>query len=292
MPHEDLEIVTFDERKPDRVFRIGTQLGEEHREALIALIKKYGDVFARGPEDIPAFEELKLYLGSPKLLTRPEEGEELQLYLAVSKGAVSSVMLREERGAQRPIYYVSHVLHGPEENYLIIEKFVLALVTSARKLKAYFEAHPIRVMADKPIKRVVSSPVQCGRLTTWAIELSEFEINYAPRAWIKVQVLADFIVENSTHSVFEAPSQKKALEEAPKWILYVDGASNDRGGGAGILIQGVNGEQFEYALRFSFKANNNETEYEAMVARLQMDKALDINRLKVRGDLKLVIEDG
>ncbi|GAA0183628.1 hypothetical protein LIER_31006 [Lithospermum erythrorhizon] len=42
---------------------------------------------------------LKLYLGSPKLLTRPEEGEELQVYLAVSEGAVSSVLLREERGA-------------------------------------------------------------------------------------------------------------------------------------------------------------------------------------------------
>ncbi|GAA0153669.1 hypothetical protein LIER_37718 [Lithospermum erythrorhizon] len=34
-----------------------------------------------------AFEELKQYLGSPKLLTKPEEGEELQEYLAVSEGA-------------------------------------------------------------------------------------------------------------------------------------------------------------------------------------------------------------
>ncbi|GAA0149045.1 hypothetical protein LIER_08317 [Lithospermum erythrorhizon] len=40
-----------------------------------------------------AFKELKQYLGSSKLLTRPEESKELQLYLVVSEGAVSSVLL-------------------------------------------------------------------------------------------------------------------------------------------------------------------------------------------------------
>ncbi|GAA0150509.1 hypothetical protein LIER_09436 [Lithospermum erythrorhizon] len=40
-----------------------------------------------------AFAELKEYLRSPKLLTRPEGTEELQLYLAVSEGAVSNVLV-------------------------------------------------------------------------------------------------------------------------------------------------------------------------------------------------------
>ncbi|GAA0140257.1 hypothetical protein LIER_01638 [Lithospermum erythrorhizon] len=208
-----------------------------------------------------AFKELKQYLGSPKLLRRAEEGEELQLYLTVSKGAVSSVLLREERGVQKYLYYVSHVLHGPEENYPLIDKFVLALVISARKLKAYFESHHIKVMTDQPIKRVVSNPAQSGILTTWAIELREFEINYTPRAGVKERVLADFIMENSTRSADEAPRQEKTPEEVPKWILYADGESNDKGVGAGILIQEADGEQFEYALRFSFKATNNEVEY-------------------------------
>ncbi|GAA0171138.1 hypothetical protein LIER_25243 [Lithospermum erythrorhizon] len=165
------------------------------------------------------FEELKLYLGSNKLLTRPEEGEELQLYLAVSEGTVSSVLLQEERGVQKPIYFVSHVLHGSKENYPLIDKFVLAFVTSARKLKAYVEAHPIKVMTDQPIKQVVSSPAQYGRLTTWTVELSEFEINYAPRIGIKAQVLANYIVEKSTRTVDEVPSRERMLEEAPKWTL-------------------------------------------------------------------------
>ncbi|GAA0151078.1 hypothetical protein LIER_09872 [Lithospermum erythrorhizon] len=141
------------------------------------------------------------------------------------------------------------------------------------------------------MKWVVSNPGQSGRLTTWAIELSEFEINYAPRSRIKAQVLADFIVENNTRSIPEAQYQDKKPEEVPKWILYVDGASNDKGAGVGILIQGVDGEQFEYAMSFSFNdATNNEVEYEAMVAGLQMAKYLAIDHLKVRGDLKLFIE--
>ncbi|GAA0175348.1 hypothetical protein LIER_28537 [Lithospermum erythrorhizon] len=85
---------------------------------------------------------------------------------------------------------------------------------------------------------------------------------------IKAQVLADFIVESSTRSIPEAPDQDKKPEEVPKWILFVDGASNNKGAGAGILIKGVDEEQFEYALSFSFKATNNEAEYEAMVAGL------------------------
>ncbi|GAA0161263.1 hypothetical protein LIER_17620 [Lithospermum erythrorhizon] len=88
-----------------------------------------------------AFDKLKEYLGSPKLLSLPEPMEELQLYLAVSEGAISSMMVRETEGAQNPIYYVSHVLHGVEENYPTIDKFTFAVLISSRKLKIYFEAH-------------------------------------------------------------------------------------------------------------------------------------------------------
>ncbi|GAA0172047.1 hypothetical protein LIER_41267 [Lithospermum erythrorhizon] len=119
----------------------------------------------------------------------------------------------------------------------------------------------------------MSNPAQSGRLTTWAIKLSEFEINYAPGAGIKAHVLADFIVENSSRSPNEAPREERTPYEVPKWTLCIDGASNDKGAGVWILIQGADVEQFEYALRFSFKATNNEAGYEAMVTGLQMAKA-------------------
>ncbi|GAA0154370.1 hypothetical protein LIER_12368 [Lithospermum erythrorhizon] len=133
------------------------------------------ELFLWDSECDKAFKELKDYLGSPKLLTRPEGIEELQLYLTVSEGAVSSVLVKEKESTQKPISYVSHVLHGAEESYPLIDKFVFAIVITAKKLKAYFESHHIKVLTDQPIKRITSNPSLTGRLTTWAIELSEFE---------------------------------------------------------------------------------------------------------------------
>ncbi|GAA0172716.1 hypothetical protein LIER_26487 [Lithospermum erythrorhizon] len=71
--------------------------------------------FTWDEESNKAFAELKEYLSSPQLLSRPESGETLQLYLAISNVAVSSVLIREGEGTERPIYYVSRVLRGAEE---------------------------------------------------------------------------------------------------------------------------------------------------------------------------------
>jgi hypothetical protein len=87
-----------------------------------------------------AFAELKTYLANPPLLSRPVEGEILYLYLAVSRTGVSSVLVREESGKQRPVYFTSKVLHGAEEQYPRIEKLAYALVISARRLRPYFQA--------------------------------------------------------------------------------------------------------------------------------------------------------
>ncbi|GAA0168331.1 hypothetical protein LIER_40539 [Lithospermum erythrorhizon] len=71
----------------------------------------------------------------------------------------------------------------------LIDNFVFAVVIAARKLKASFETHPIKVMIDQPIRRVMSNPSMMGRLTTWAIELGKFEISYAPRTGMKGQTV-------------------------------------------------------------------------------------------------------
>ena len=54
-----------------------------------------------------AFEDLKKYLSSPPLLSLSRPGEELYLYIAVSQAAVSTVLVREEGGSQRPVYFIS-----------------------------------------------------------------------------------------------------------------------------------------------------------------------------------------
>ena len=71
------------------------------------------------------------------ILAKPLTGESLFLYLAVTKDAVSVVLVRYVNGKQ-PVYYVSKSLLDAETRYPIVEKLALTLVTAARKLRPYF----------------------------------------------------------------------------------------------------------------------------------------------------------
>ena len=100
------------------------------------------------------------------------------------------------------------MLHGAEKRYPPMEKLAFALVTVARKLKSYFQAHTVIVLTNKLLRQAMSNPEAASRLTLWAIELSEFDIQYRPRTAIKGQIIADFIIE-FTHD------EDKGAEEFP-----------------------------------------------------------------------------
>ena len=121
---------------------------------------------------------MKKYLSSPPLLSPYMPGEELYLYKAVLQAAFSATLVRDEGGSQRPVYFISRAFRGAEERYPRMEKLTFALVMAARKLKPYFQAHTIIVLTDQPLKRAISSPEAAGRMALWAIELSEFDVQY------------------------------------------------------------------------------------------------------------------
>ena len=95
---------------------------------------------------------MKAYLSAPPLLSPLQLGEELFLYLAVSLAVVSATLIREEEKVQKPVYYASRALREAEERYLPMEKLAFALVTVARKLKPYFQAHTVVVLTDRPLQ--------------------------------------------------------------------------------------------------------------------------------------------
>ena len=142
-----------------------------------------------------AFSALKTYLSSPPILVSPVEGELLTLYLVVSDFSTSVVLVRDKERVQHPVYYCSRALRGAEERYPRMEKLILALVTVARKLRPYFQAHTIEVPTEYPMKQVLHKPETSGRLMKWAIKLNEFDIRYRPKTAIKGQVLSDFVME-------------------------------------------------------------------------------------------------
>ena len=180
-----------------------------------------------------AFSALKTYLSSPPILVIPIEGELLTLYLAVSDFSTSVVLIRDKERVQHPVYYCSRALRGAEERYPRMEKLILALVTAARKLRPYLQAHTIEVPTEYSMKQVLHKPETSGRLMKWAIELSEFDIIYKPKTAIKGQFLTDFVME---FTLAEPAENTQTMTDLPVWKLFVDGASNAQGSEAGLIL--------------------------------------------------------
>ena len=110
------------------------------------LLKKWKG-FRWDDECEKAFQDLKEYLMRAPMLSAPEPGEELFIYLSVSEHAVSAVLLRDQ-GVQRLMYYISKTLVDAETRYLPLKKLVLALVHATRKLPQYFQAHTVYMLIE------------------------------------------------------------------------------------------------------------------------------------------------
>ena len=188
-------------------------------EKCLPFFKTLKRTFAWTDECEAAFQELKRYLSNPPLLSLSKEGESLQLYLAVSATAVSAALIREEGKKQLPVYYISQAFQRAEFGYPRIEKIAFTLIMASRKLRQYFQASPILVMTDQPIRKSMNKLEAARRMVQWAIELSQFDIEYHPRMAIKAQALADFIAE------FTLTDEKNPNHEAEQWTIHTDGSS-------------------------------------------------------------------
>uniref|UniRef100_A0A2N9FX44 Integrase catalytic domain-containing protein n=1 Tax=Fagus sylvatica TaxID=28930 RepID=A0A2N9FX44_FAGSY len=153
-----------------------------------------------------AFEGIKAYLSSPPCLSIPCSGEPLFLYLAVSEHAVSAVLIRETNEGQRPVFFVNKTMDETESRYLPLEKAALALIQAAKKLPHYFQASTVTVLIDLPLKMLMHSSDFSGRIT---------------REREKVQ----------SRPILQA---HMLTEGSSEWKLFVDGASNMKGAGAGV----------------------------------------------------------
>ena len=113
------------------------------------------------------------------------------------------------------------------------------------------------------------------------MELSEYGIQYKPRLSKKGQVLADFLTE--------IPQPNTCPNEKGWWILCVDGAARQSGAKIGLQLASLTGERIEQAIRLGFSASNNESEYEAMIAGLELALVVGANRILIRSDSQLVV---
>nr|GEZ06455.1 reverse transcriptase domain-containing protein [Tanacetum cinerariifolium] len=282
---------------PDQEVVVGGSLSDKGRTELCALLKKNLDIFAWQPSDMTgsdfrwtteveqAFRQLKQHLSALPLLAAPKPQEELIMYMSATHGAISAVLMTERGIVQTPVYFISRALQGPELNYSLMEKLVLSLVFAAKRLRRYFQTHPITVITDQPIKQVMSRPDVAGRIQKWSIMLGEHNITYRLRTSIKGQILADFLNEMSSNASQGVPVAE--TQEEP-WTLFTDGSSYVDGSGAWLILTNLDGVEFTYALRFQFTASNNEAEYEALIAGLRIATQMGVKNIQANVDSKLV----
>ncbi|KAL0292641.1 UNVERIFIED_CONTAM: Ribonuclease HI [Sesamum radiatum] len=229
-----------------------------------------------------AFQKLKSYLAHPPLLSKPEPGEPLLLYLATTEAATSAVLTKDHRGEHRPVYYTSHVFQGAEGRYSPIERLVLALVSAARKLRPYFLAHPIIVLTDKPLGNLLQKGTG-SRMIKWSYELNEFELEYRPRTAIKAQALADFLLEYD-------PGEGTEGADPKEWIVYVDRSATTSQAGGGVVLREPEGEEMLFAIRYEGLISNNEAEYETLLAGLSLAREAGAEAIEVKSDSQLVVK--
>ncbi|XP_025628241.1 uncharacterized protein [Arachis hypogaea] len=241
-------------------------------------VMKKGTLFKWEAECEKAFQHFKKVLAEPPVLAKPQTGETLYLYLSITEEALAAALIREnEKKEQKPIYFISKVLQDTETRYSHLEKLAFALLTASRRLRQYFQAHPVTVRTDQAVKQVLQKPDLAGRMLAWSIELSQFDIKFEPRYAIKAQAMTDFIAEmtlgNSTPE---------------SWKLHVDGTSNVTSGGAGVILESQNGVVIEQSVRYEFPVSNNQAEYEALLAGLALAKEVGAKVLEINTDSQVV----
>ncbi|GAV83667.1 RVT_3 domain-containing protein, partial [Cephalotus follicularis] len=136
----------------------------------------------------------------------------------------------------------------------------------------------------------LAKPDTSGRLVKWSVELGKYDIKYEARPTIKSQVLADFMGDNTpTENTKEEDSSEHVENEKGVWKLSIDGSSCVSGSGAGLVLSSPDGWTLQYALRFGFKATNNEVEWEALIVGLTFAKHLEVQKLEASSDYQLVV---
>ena len=136
-------------------------------------------------------------------MSRLEVDEVVFAYIAVASHTVSLVLIRDDSGVQRLVYYVSKSLHEADVCYLPLERAILVMVHATPKLPHYFQSLTVVVLNQLPLRSLLQNADYMGRIAKWGMILGDFDIKYTPCTSVKGQVLANLVAKFTETSVEE-----------------------------------------------------------------------------------------
>ena len=247
---------------------------------------------------VVAFQQFKEYLSRPPITSSFGADEVLYAYIAMALHAMSLVLIRDDNGLQKPVYYVSKSLYEAEARYLPLEKAILAVVHVTRKLPHYFQAHTVVVLTQLPLKSVLRTADYTGRIAIWNTTLGAFDIKYMFQTSIKGQVLTNLVAEFAEPPVEIVAEEQNMDEESVGaismpgplcWKMYVDGVANQRGSGVGLVLVSPEKTIIEKSLRLGFSTTNNEAEYKALLQGMVTVQKMEGKAVEMFSNSRLVM---
>jgi len=149
-------------------------------------LTRKGIEFEWTEEEQKALDELKAHLSSSEVMRSPDFTQPFKLCTDTSLVAIGSVLCQDFPDGERPIAYYSKTLQPTWTRYSAVEREMLAVLLSVRKIRFYILGRDITVITDcstitylKSIKDT-SNP----RLVRWAIELAEYRLKLVYRVCI------------------------------------------------------------------------------------------------------------
>ncbi|KAK1646114.1 hypothetical protein QYE76_063919 [Lolium multiflorum] len=207
---------------------------------------------------VPSGQLLGYLVSQRGIEANPEKISAWRRWNCRTTNRVVSVVLVVERKAPRDGWFsaqstISEVLSQSKQNYPHYQKVTYGVYMAAKKLKHYFQEHPIKVVATAPWRKSSAQDAN-GRVAKWALDLAANTILYEARTAIKSQILADFFVDWAE------------MQYLPP------------------------GDRLDYVLQIHFAASNNVAEYEALIHGLKLAKEIGVRRILCFGDSDLVIQ--
>ena len=118
-------------------------------------------------------DEIKTLLANNPVLTAPNIGEPMLLYIAATHQVVSAVLVVEREvdrykfPLQKPVYYVSTVLTPCKSRYPHYQKIAYAVFMASQKLQHYFQECSITVASEVPLNDIINNRDAMGWIAKW-----------------------------------------------------------------------------------------------------------------------------